>query len=69
MYGVGVVAPPMTSAWMGPRRHAPRAFARRGGDELWGGWRRDWKIELIEKNNPTWRDLYPYALRLDGFEP
>jgi putative endonuclease len=32
-------------------------------------WRRDWKIGLIENNNPTWRDLYPDALRLDGFEP
>lgn len=21
-------------------------------------WRRGWKIELIEKMNPTWRDLY-----------
>jgi putative endonuclease len=21
-------------------------------------WRRDWKIELIEKLNPTWRDLF-----------
>jgi len=21
-------------------------------------WRRAWKIELIEKNNPQWRDLY-----------
>lgn len=21
-------------------------------------WRRSWKIELIEKNNPEWRDLY-----------
>lgn len=21
-------------------------------------WRRDWKIELIEKENPAWRDLY-----------
>ncbi|MGE5517783.1 MAG: GIY-YIG nuclease family protein [Bacteroidota bacterium] len=21
-------------------------------------WRRDWKIALIEKENPTWRDLY-----------
>ncbi|HCP08706.1 MAG TPA: hypothetical protein DIT25_02835 [Candidatus Moranbacteria bacterium] len=20
-------------------------------------WKRDWKIELINKNNPTWRDL------------
>jgi len=32
-------------------------------------WRRDWKIELIEKNNPTWADLYDEALRLHGFEP
>ena len=21
-------------------------------------WVRDWKVELIEKENPTWRDLY-----------
>jgi putative endonuclease len=21
-------------------------------------WRRDWKLELIEKSNPQWRDLY-----------
>lgn len=21
-------------------------------------WRRDWKINLIERNNPTWNDLY-----------
>ena len=21
-------------------------------------WRRDWKIELIERDNPDWRDLY-----------
>ena len=21
-------------------------------------WNRDWKIKLIEKNNPTWSDLY-----------
>ena len=21
-------------------------------------WKRSWKIELIEQNNPTWRDLY-----------
>jgi len=21
-------------------------------------WQRDWKIRLIEKNNPEWRDLY-----------
>ncbi len=22
-------------------------------------WRRGWKLELIEKMNPEWRDLYP----------
>ncbi|MEE4292776.1 MAG: GIY-YIG nuclease family protein [Xanthomonadales bacterium] len=22
-------------------------------------WRRKWKIELVEANNPKWRDLYP----------
>ncbi len=25
-------------------------------------WRRAWKIELIEKENPDWRDLYPEIL-------
>ena len=25
-------------------------------------WNRAWKIELIEKNNPTWRDLWPEIL-------
>jgi len=22
-------------------------------------WKREWKIELIEKTNPNWIDLYP----------
>ncbi|MCA9351594.1 GIY-YIG nuclease family protein [Patescibacteria group bacterium] len=22
-------------------------------------WNREWKLNLIEKENPTWRDLYP----------
>jgi putative endonuclease len=26
-------------------------------------WRRDWKIALIEENNPHWEDLYPVLLR------
>lgn len=25
-------------------------------------WKRDWKLELIEKTNPKWRDLYPDIL-------
>ena len=31
-------------------------------------WRRDWKIELIEKHNPTWRDLFADGRRDAGFE-
>jgi putative endonuclease len=26
-------------------------------------WKRLWKIELIEKSNPTWADLYPNLAR------
>lgn len=26
------------------------------------GWRRDWKLELIETTNPDWIDLYPRIL-------
>ncbi|MDX2289953.1 MAG: GIY-YIG nuclease family protein [Hyphomicrobiaceae bacterium] len=31
-------------------------------------WRRDWKIALVEKNNPTWRDLFGDIVRDRGFE-
>jgi predicted GIY-YIG superfamily endonuclease len=31
-------------------------------------WRRDWKIELIERGNPTWRDLFGDVVRADGFQ-
>jgi putative endonuclease len=26
------------------------------------GWKRRWKLALIEKDNPEWRDLYPEIL-------
>ncbi len=29
-------------------------------------WRRKWKLELIERDNPEWRDLYP---EIAGFPP
>ena len=29
-------------------------------------WKRVWKVELIEKGNPTWRDLYD-EIALSGF--
>ena len=25
-------------------------------------WKREWKIELIEKDNPTWKDLYHHII-------
>ncbi len=31
-------------------------------------WRREWKIQLIEKDNPTWRDLFGDVVRADGLE-
>ena len=31
-------------------------------------WRREWKIQLVEKDNPTWRDLFGDVVRADGFE-
>jgi putative endonuclease len=48
-------------------RHATAAAAQRR-EWLMKRWRRDWKIELIETGNPTWRDLFLDVLRLDGFE-
>ena len=32
-------------------------------------WRRSWKIDLIERQNPTWADLFDQLLRESGFEP
>ncbi len=26
-------------------------------------WKRQWKIDLIEKHNPNWKDLYPDLLK------
>ena len=31
-------------------------------------WRRDWKIQLIEKDNPTWRDLIGGVMRAEGYD-
>jgi putative endonuclease len=44
------------------------AHSARQREYLMKRWRRDWKIELIEKDNPTWRDLFPDAVKLDGAE-
>jgi putative endonuclease len=29
-------------------------------------WRRDWKIRLIEEQNPYWQDLFPEIAGVDG---
>jgi putative endonuclease len=47
-------------------RHAePEAAQRR--EKAIKRWRRDWKIEMIEAANPTWRDLFEDVLREQGF--
>ena len=46
-------------------RHLDAAEAARR-ERAMKRWRRDWKIELIEKDNPTWRDLFPDVVCADG---
>ncbi|GAA4999440.1 hypothetical protein GCM10025793_02440 [Lysobacter lycopersici] len=29
-------------------------------------WRREWKVELIEKENPEWIDLWPKIIGADN---
>jgi len=36
----------------------PSAESAQRREYLMKRWLRDWKIELIETDNPTWRDLY-----------
>ncbi len=31
-------------------------------ERLMKRWRRDWKVQLVEKSNPTWRDLFDEVL-------
>jgi len=30
-------------------------------------WYRTWKIDLIQKNNPDWRDLWPEIVAVGGY--
>ena len=32
-------------------------------------WHRNWKIRLIIKKNPEWKDLYPTVLEAFGYDP
>ena len=47
-------------AWWEAHATRENAFTR---ERRIKGWRRAWKIELIERSNPGWRDLY-----LDWFQ-
>ena len=41
--------------WFEMHASMPEAIARETSIK---GWKRAWKIELIESSNPEWRDLY-----------
>jgi putative endonuclease len=49
-YGVKRLVYAETFSSIDDARRAERAMKR---------WRRVWKIELVERANPAWRDLYP----------
>ena len=44
-----------TLVWFEPHESMESAIAR---EKAIKEWKRVWKVELIEKGNPTWRDLY-----------
>jgi putative endonuclease len=46
--------------WFEPHESVAAAYAREKSIKRW---RRDWKIRLIEENNPHWEDLYPALAR------
>jgi putative endonuclease len=49
-----------TLVWYEPHETRESAFAR---ERALKKWNRVWKIELIQKSNPEWRDLYDDLLR------
>jgi putative endonuclease len=44
-----------TLVWFEPHESMESAIAR---EKAIKEWKREWKLELIEKVNPTWRDFY-----------
>ncbi|MBN8476591.1 MAG: GIY-YIG nuclease family protein [Sulfuritalea sp.] len=44
-----------TLVWYEAHETMESAIAR---EKALKGWRRTWKLDLIEATNPTWRDLY-----------
>jgi putative endonuclease len=49
-----------TLVWFEPQASAEAAIRR---EKQLKKWNRDWKIQLIEVNNPHWRDLYQDIIR------
>ena len=49
--------------WYEPHQDIKNAITR---EKRIKRWRRQWKINLIEKDNPDWNDLYP---GLGGIDP
>jgi predicted GIY-YIG superfamily endonuclease len=48
----------MSAGWSGLKCMTIRSMRSSGEKEI-KKWRRAWKIALIEKENPDWRDLHP----------
>ena len=46
----------------------PDSESARHREYLVKRWRRDWKIEMIEKHDPTWADLFDKLVGEAGYE-
>ena len=44
-----------TLVWFEQHETMESAIAR---EKAMKGWKRGWKLDLVERMNPTWRDLY-----------
>lgn len=52
-----------TLVWYELHEEMPSAIAR---EKAMKEWKRRWKLDLIEHDNPEWRDLYENVLGLDS---
>ncbi len=47
-----------STGWFGSKSHENAESAIRREKQI-KEWKRDWKMNLIERENPHWTDLYP----------
>ena len=59
-YGVKILG------WYEVHADMPAAIRR---EKTLKGWKRDWKLDLIETANPEWRDLWPTLFGGPAGEP